>query len=197
MRHAVESTSTLQDGDTITLNFNNPYEYSSASLYLNRSTDSGPVTTFYQDFRVASAKDDAYSSKDWSMLCAGEKILRLDAHSICGHCSGFLRFSGISGLHGARITNAYTEILRNHGEGNASLKISAENAASPTQISYLSEHRSRPRTSASVDWSGTLSGGWNQSPSLVPIIQELADNYDPSAIQFFLDDDGTTTYGNS
>ena len=190
-------TSTFHSGDILTLDFDNPYQESSATLELHKIIDAGTTSSGSLDLQVASAGNDAYTSKNWAVLCSGEKILRLGNHSVCGQCSVFARFPGISGLGGATITDAYIEVLRNAGEGNASIEISAEDAESPAQITRPYDHRTRPRTSARVNWTGTLAGGWNRSPSIVPIIQELADNYDPFAIQILLDDDGTTPSGNS
>lgn len=144
-----------------------------------------PTSTI--DKQIATDDDDAYSSLDYSMWCPGEKILRIGNSSICDKCNAYGRFTGIAGLAGTIITAAYIELKLSEEEGAVSYVIAAEDAESPTQIVSLIDHRDRPRTLAKVDWDGPWTAGWHQSPSLVSIIQELADKYNPSAIQIFIE----------
>jgi len=200
--HTFESlgydTSTFHDGDTLLLEFDNPYTESTALLDLHKVAEEATTSdTGVIDLQVAAGECDTYTSKNWSVFCDDERIMRLGYHSICGRCSGFLRFPGISGLEGATISEAYVEIYQNCGVGNASLVLSAEDAADPAQVTWYYDHRTRPRTETCIEWTGTMSGTWNRSPSLVPVIQELVDKYDPAGIQIFLDDDGVTPVGNS
>jgi len=191
-------TSTFSDGDSLLVSFDAPYQQSSATLNLNITTDATPTPlTTTLDLQVSSPDDDAYTSKHWAVLCDGERILRLGNHTVCGRCSVFARFPDLSGLHGTTITNAYLELYRNDSQGTASIIISAEDAQDPQPIFANWDHRTRPRTSTSIPWSGTLSGGWNRSPSITSIIQELVDKYNPSAFQLFLDDDNIAPTGNS
>jgi len=190
-------TTTFSNGDTLSLHFNNPYQQASALLHLDVSTPPPIPESSSLDLQVSSPADDGYTSKGWDVFCQGEKVLRLGHHSVCGHCCVFARFDDLPNLHGATITNAYLEVYRHSGEGHASVIISAENAHSPQQIACSFDQRNRPRTSTSINWTGTLRYGWNRSPSITSIIQEIVDTGDPTAIQLFLDDDFITPGGNS
>jgi len=148
------------------------------------------------DKQIDYADGDAYSSLDCSMFCDGETIIRIGNSSVCGKCRAFGRFTEISGLGGTIITVAYIELYYAGQEGVALYKIYTEKAESPAQITSAADHYNRVRTTAGVDWDGTFQGGWQQSPSLVSVIQELADSYDPTAIQILIENDGATE-GNS
>ena len=137
------------------------------------------------------------------------------AHDVAGHSVGnnfayapnstreevACRFTGVSGLSGATINSATYSVYGFYGGGAGSplTKISAEDAAAPAQISPDGaaggdEFVSRPLTTAGVDWDGTLTdNAWNDSPDIASVIQELADSYDPSVIQIFHKDDGSSS----
>jgi len=191
-------TAAFNDGDTATITFDTPYQQPSAVLNLNLTAAPVPAAGSHTlDLQVSDPADDCYTSKTWEVLCKNERILRLGNHSICGQCSVFARFTGLSGLQGATITNAYLEVYNHASQGAASVTIAAEDAQDPAQILYARQHRRATRTTSSVNWSGTLPTGWNQSPPITPVIQELVDKYDPSAIQILIDFDSLTPPGNS
>lgn len=106
------------------------------------------------------------------------------------------RFTGVSGLSGATINSA---VYRVYGNSNAGVsmpltKVCAEDAAAPAQVSDLTDFNGRTLTTANVDWDTVLTDDdWNDSPDLSTVIQELADSYDPSAINIFHKDDGSAT----
>jgi len=137
------------------------------------------------DKQLDYADGDAYSSQDYEMFCDGETILRMGKSPVCGLCRTFIRFTGISGLAGATIVEAYIELYYSSREGTPWLYIYAEDAESPTQIIGISDHRNRIRTTAYTDWAWSVLG-WQQL-SILPAVQELANNYNPSAIQVFCD----------
>jgi len=145
------------------------------------------------DKQIDYAGGDAYTSQDYTSPCFGETILRIGWSPICGKCRGFGRFTGISGLSGVIITAAWIELnMCGNFMGSPHYKVSAQDAESPPQINHYHEHREAPRTSAFVDWHlepGSL--GWRKSPSLIPVIQELADKYNPSAITVLIDPEFT------
>jgi len=145
------------------------------------------------DKQIDYAGGDAYTSQDYTSPCFGETILRIGWSPICGKCRGFGRFTGISGLSGVIITAAWIELnMCGNFMGSPHYKVSAQDAESPPQINHYHEHQEAPRTSAFVDWHlepGSL--GWRKSPSLIPVIQELADKYNPSAITVLIDPEFT------
>ena len=104
------------------------------------------------------------------------------------------RFTNISGLSGATIDVSYTELNRNYSDGNVESLIYANDAAAPVAPTNHAEFAALVKTTANVTWDFTPAANWNQSPSINTIIQELADSYDPSAIQIIHLDDGAPGY---
>ena len=93
---------------------------------------------------------------------------------------------------GSIITAAYLEMyLFFLPWDDANLDIFAEANASPATVVEVNLNiTSRPRTIESVPWvaDGIAAGGigWYQTPSIVSVVQELADVYDIEAIAFIL-----------
>jgi len=108
---------------------------------------------------------------------------------------GAHRWTGISGLSGATIDVSWISLYYDGGfAGSALLKVRAENAAAPAQITTYDDFIGRALTTAGVDWDGTWTTDiWNQSPSLNPVFQELANSLNPTVIQVFVKDDGSTS----
>jgi len=99
----------------------------------------------------------------------------------------------VSGLAGATITAAYIDNVNqaNGGAASPTLAIYAEDAQTPARITSLNDLNGRTRTTAKVDWDVAWTGyNTKDSPSIVSIIQELADSYDPTYIQIFIQNDG-------
>lgn len=122
------------------------------------------------------------------------------SHPSNGVSDAWARFTGISGLGGSTIDVAYYSVEGVAKQGTPLTKIYAEDAAAPTAPTSLSDYNGRSRTAAAVDWDnpGTwTNSGFNDSPSIVSVIQELADSYDPSAIQILHEDDGSATGSNN
>jgi hypothetical protein len=106
------------------------------------------------------------------------------------------RWASISGLSGATIDAAYMTISSISSAGtDCQTKLAAEDATAPTAPTSTVEFEGRTLTTAKVDWDFTTApdNGDNNSPSLVTVIQELADDYDVTAIQIFHYDDGSAT----
>jgi hypothetical protein len=137
------------------------------------------------DDQVGADADDGYGSID--------TFDNNGPNNYVGYSSkeyrAFHRFTNISGLSGSTIDVAYIELYRGQTTGSPETELFAEDAAAPTQISDEDDMYARTLTTASVTWDGAFSSGWNQSPSIVTVIQELADDYDPSAIQIHHRDD--------
>lgn len=102
------------------------------------------------------------------------------------------RFTGISGLSGQTIDVSYIETYFDGTEGTAELIVHAEYAEAAIAPTTYGEFTGLVLTSESIQWDGAWSGTWNQSLSLNDVIQELADDFDPSAIQIIIANDGAT-----
>jgi hypothetical protein len=134
-----------------------------------------------------------YSNSGSSM-----KIGWSGAHS--DRFNSWMRFTGISGLSGATIDVAYMRV-RGYDttpiSGTPLTKVLADDQAAPSAPTTAGDHAGRTRTTAGVDWdmSGWGADSWNNSPSIVSVIQELADSYNPTVIQILHDDDGSSSSG--
>jgi hypothetical protein len=111
----------------------------------------------------------------------------------------FIRFTGVSGIDGATIDNAFLEVFNRDAETSMDFDIWAVDQDDPTAIASAADGNSRPKTTAQFDWNGGLSldpsayasTGTN---SLSAIISELDASYDYStskAIQFLIYHAGT------
>jgi hypothetical protein len=106
----------------------------------------------------------------------------------------FYRFDGLSNFGGSTIDTAYVQLNRYYGSGGYTYtKVKADDQANPAAPENANEVWAITPTTAGVDWDGALGPGWNQSPSIVSVIQELADSYSAiSAVQIVHDNDGGT-----
>ena len=110
----------------------------------------------------------------------------------------WFRFTGISGLSGVTIDVASISLWGNNADlGTPLTKIYAEDAAAPAAPTDKADLDGKARTTAGVDWDspGLSLSAFTASPSIVAVIQELADSHDPSAIQILHDDDGSAQDG--
>ena len=143
------------------------------------------------DEQVEASTDDGIASTSPSYDAAYIK-------GYVGAISDFLygswyRFPGISGLSGAAITVAYIELYYDFRLGTVLSTIYADDQEAPGYPEDGDDYWTRGLTDASVDWDAIGTGTWVQSPSIVSIIQELADSYDPSVIQIIHKGRGTGT----
>jgi len=100
--------------------------------------------------------------------------------------SSWARFTGVSGLSGATIIVAfisYEDFDDGFGTGVPETSIYAEDATAPAAPTSAADYTGKATTTAFVTWNAALVDGWTNSPSIVTVIQELADSYDPSVIQ--------------
>lgn len=113
----------------------------------------------------------------------------------------FFRFTGVSGLSGATISDA-TLTLVNFWEStgnNRDFRIYCDDSAAPTAPTDATSHGGKTRTTNYLDVTagGTFwSPGTSYTFDITAIVQELADSYDPSAIQVLFDEDASANYGN-
>ncbi|KKM97380.1 hypothetical protein LCGC14_1168490, partial [marine sediment metagenome] len=139
------------------------------------------------DKQVGASADDGHTTED------GFLYATLD-FAVWGIATwtrdAFFRWTGISGLSGATIDVAYSRVYGNGYTGTPNSNIYADDQVSPGQIASRADYDSRTPTTAFVAWDGGLAdGSWFNSPSIVSVIQELADSYDPTVIQILQKDD--------
>jgi len=110
------------------------------------------------------------------------------------YIDSWLRFTSISGLSGATIDTAYLTGFVSSSSTSIAKLLSADDQESPTAPTTYAQYTGITRTTAGVAWTGVASNGEQQfTPELKTVIQELADSYDPTAIQIVSDDNGQST----
>lgn len=109
-----------------------------------------------------------------------------------------LRFLYFTVPAGAIINQAYLELSAREDDDHVDchVKIMAELAGAPTQITSVDDFYDRPRTAASVLWHNVPAFVDNvlyRTPDLSTIIQELIDTFPDTrkTIQFFIENDGS------
>ncbi len=111
--------------------------------------------------------------------------------------SSWYRWTGVSGLSGVTIDVAHISLWGERVDDGSDIqtKIFADDAAAPVAPTSKADHDGKTRTTAGTDWDnpGLSITVATNSPTTVGFVQELADSYDPSAIQVLHDDDGSGT----
>ena len=122
-----------------------------------------------------------------------------DTNALVGYAGGgfgaWFRFTGVSGLSGRTISSAILTIYGHAADtGTPLTKIRAERANAPANPSNQADAEARTKTTAKVDWdSPGFSAGVANTKDITTVIQELADNQNPTVIQIFWEDDGSST----
>ena len=134
--------------------------------------------TVITGIRVAAATDDAEEMLGSGAMDLASLALQMIDDS--GAQRVGLRFQNVAVPTGAVITAAYLEFTTDVANlGSADLTIEGQAADNPgTFASGSGDISSRPTTSSSVPWAvpaWDTAGQTHQSPSLVPIVQELID----------------------
>ncbi len=113
--------------------------------------------------------------------------------------NAFLRYTGISALHQATIDVARLELISSGSFSGSTTNVivkaaAVDNAAAPTTAA---ECTSPTRTTATVSWNSVpswTSGTQYNTPSIVSIVQEMADNgYLSSGVGLFYIEDNSST----
>jgi hypothetical protein len=152
------------------------------------------------DEQVGTSADDGFVEQSPGFLDAFTEARSGARGAFTFEHDAWFRFTGISGLSGATIDVAYISLWGNNVDSGTPLtKIYAEDAAAPAAPTDKADMDSKIRTTAGVDWDspGLSLSAFTASPSIVAVIQELADSYDPSAIQILQDDDGSSQASNN
>jgi hypothetical protein len=141
------------------------------------------------DDEVEASADDGYTAGGG--LVNSSTSIRV-GNIVTASSDGFYRFVNVSGLSGApTIDVAYISIYSTTSGMNVPTDIAADDQSGPSAPTSASDHAGRSRTTASVAWDATLTDGqYNNSPSIVSVIQELVDSFTPTAIQILHDDGG-------
>ncbi len=113
--------------------------------------------------------------------------------------NAFSRFTGASGLSGATIDVAFLSLFGRTAElGTPETLIRADDSESPAAYTTKEEHDGATRTAAAVTWDNPnlSTSAFTDSPSIISVIQELADSFDPEPIIILHDDDLKTDSNN-
>jgi Cadherin-like beta sandwich domain/Uncharacterised protein conserved in bacteria (DUF2194)/Divergent InlB B-repeat domain/Dockerin type I domain len=109
----------------------------------------------------------------------------------------WFQFTGVTLPKNAIILHAYLQTVQTSWTAGTILKISGDNASSPSVPTSALDQISLPRTTAQVNWtSGTGDNAYHNSPDISAVIQELVTNYDYSSggnIQLLVDNYGSAT----
>lgn len=154
--------------------------YRTGATYTTKNpTDATAITVPTRPgFRVGASGDDGYWSVQgagaFSSTSTGPTLGDFDA-SIWGRCI-FLRIAGFNVPQGATIDTAYLEFLPKGINGTIPpMKLWAEAADNPAAPTSKTDAEGRSLTSSSVSWTPASwdTATWQQSPSLVSVIQEV------------------------
>jgi len=150
----------------------------------------GPPAT-ESDNQVDASENDAQEAElNGAMVLAGTYITVRSGIGAGLRLWGGVRFdSGPFPPKGSTVEVAHFEIHTFDAVyDNANFEIFAHLAAAPGPFTTAAYDISgRPRTSASVPWvQDGLPVGWNQSASLVPVIQEVVNDYSPGSLVLIL-----------
>ena len=149
------------------------------------------------NLQVAANNDDAYES-DLGYEESGYSGYIYLAHwteGVNDEIGGFQFSTGVS-LNGVTINSAYLQLYSNNGDTGSgwTLKVVADDASDPGNWSAGDPPSDITETTAKVDWDpGSWATGWETSPDIASIIQELADsNFISSDVRIVVRNDGTT-----
>lgn len=144
------------------------------------------------DVQVSCDADNGYGRADGS-FSPGPNSLRIGNYTGVAN-NAWYRFTGITIPQGSDISVAYIETYEYVSNSSALTKIYAEDINDPVVPVDSPDLFNKTHTNNGIDWDGDPGGyGFHQSPSIVPVIQELVTNYGYSnqAIQILHDDDGS------
>lgn len=119
-------------------------------------------------------------------------------NAIVNEGNGYFLFTGISAIQNSTIDVAYLSVYPTLSVGTPLTAIGGERASSPIAPVSTADFGGRVPTTAQVDWDGTLTtGSFQNSPSIVSVIQEIVDDFTPTSLMIFMADDGSGTGSNN
>jgi len=144
------------------------------------------------DKQVAASGDDGYVIVGTTFNNTGFYLYA--GQSGASEYALFARWIGVS-IEGT-IDVSYMEVDYHGSSGAAELKVYGVDEDNPAAPTTLAEFAADPLTTAAVDWDGAWVSGWNQSPSLNAIFQELVNSYTISndAVMVQVKKDAGTVY---
>jgi hypothetical protein len=153
-------------------------------------SSAGAFTVYGFDIeQIDAGTDDAEEIESSGAMDLVANPYVLSSYDIAWRRWGGLRFdNGPFPLQGSRILTAYFEINVVGNDGDANFDIYAQASADPATFTASPGNiTGRARTDVSVSWvADGLGTGWKASPSIVSVVQELVDNYGPTAIVLVL-----------
>lgn len=149
------------------------------------------------NLQVGASGDDGYGTTG-GIFQGAQNNMYAGKFSSIGY-SSFVRFTGVSGLSGVTINTAtYQAYGAASSAGSPLTKLQADDQASPSAPTNITQFNAISKTAAGVDWDGALSSGsFNTAPDIASVIQELATDYDPTVIQIMHSNDGTSDGSNN
>jgi hypothetical protein len=147
------------------------------------------------NLQIANVLDDGFEydasffNTDYEVVNAGSAFASWGAN---GDENGFLRFTGVSGLQGASIASAILTLRCYETHAGVTLKVMADDQASPPAPTSTSEYNAITPTTQQIDWDADWTYDTDMTIDIKDIVQELANSYNPTAIQILLKDDGCT-----
>ena len=152
------------------------------------------------NLQVGASGDDGYSSQSPTFFPTDTEARIGGRASPFFENNAWYRFTSVTGLSSQNIDSATLSLWGDSTDlGTPLTKVFAEDATAPAAPTDKANQDAKTRTTAGVDWDspGLSVSAFTTSPSIVTVIQELADSYDSSVIQILHDDDGSSQAGNN
>lgn len=150
------------------------------SMRFPKSWIDGAIYPIYIDptinYQTSSSGDDCYWTDGGSTYYSTTTTFPIGRYTYL--YKNAMRFVGVTIPDGATIDEAYISIYYHAHNGTpAEGSLKFEDAAAPTQITDQADGQSRTLTTASIGYTPPTSGTWNNSPSIISIIEELMSSY--------------------
>lgn len=137
------------------------------------------MTDYTISKQVTSSGDDGYVNAGSSSFYDSSSSITTGYYSGSGSTYHlWSRFTGITIPQSSNITEAYVEWYVSSITGSPGCDIYAVDEDDPDAPTSYAEFTADPLTTNSEAWSSFSASTWNESPSLVDVIQEIVDSYD-------------------
>ena len=151
------------------------------------------------NLQVGASGDDGYTygtsyfNSNQADVTAGSSTTSFGA---AGNINGWVRFTGVSGLAGTTITSATLTVTCDQTNASVDLNVYGAESPSPTSPTTYGSgtggYGAIPLTTSYVPWNANWGYGQSMTLNIQSIIQELANNYNPTSIELLLKDNGNT-----
>lgn len=125
------------------------------------------------DYQVGASPDDLY----WTGTSFDRTTTTMPIGRATNVYNTVARFADVTIPDDATIDAAYLLVYFDSSEGSPEATIKFEDAADPGQITSYTDGNSRVLTTTGVAYNPPTSGTWNNTPSIISIVEELMGSY--------------------